>query len=436
MTRKIKNFESLAVTPLRKKALEILESGLKAIDTAFVINQNIKFKNNLLKIKNKKFNLKNFQNVYLVAVGKCALEGALALEKILKDKLKEGIVLAVNNDQPAKKIQTKLKIYFGSHPFPSQVNFQVSLKILKLVSALKQDDFIIFLISGGGSTLLSLPPSFKIQDLILEKKLLQALFKKGATIKEINIIRKHLSLLRGGFLSYLSYPARGVALVFSDVPQDDLKIISSGPTVLDSSTKKDAQKVIQKYHLEKFLSSLKLIETPKNKKYFSSFKNILLVSVKDALFEMKAQGKKLGFKAIIKNTHLEGEAKKVGKKILKEGEKTKKKTLLLYGGETTVIVKGKGSGGRNQEVALGALEDLKDKNILVLSCASDGVDNGPFAGALCDIITKSKVKSLNLKANDYLNENNSSEFFSKVGDYILTGKTNSNVADILMVIKE
>lgn len=424
---KIKNFNKLAKSDLRKKTLEIIEAGLGEIDTSSTIKRLVKLdrKNKKLHIQRKSFSLNKIKRIFIVGIGKCSLEAATALEKVLGNKIKGGITLDVRK-APLKKIETMA----GDHPFPSEKNIKKTKKIIDFLRKTEKDDLVIFVISGGGSTLICQPDGFKYEKEIV---IVKELFRKGATIQEINTIRKHLSLARGGYLAYYAYPSNVVSLIFSDVPGDDIQFVASGPTVMDKTSIKNAKKVMEKYGI-KFGES-GFVETPKEKKYFKKVKNILAVSNSIALKAMEKKSRELGIFPITKSFSLEGEARDVGEMVIKQLRRAGRKKVLLYGGETTVTIKGKGKGGRNQELALSALRGI-GKNEVVVSVASDGWDNTNFAGAIVDQDTFRKAEKLNLSPGRFLENNDSYNFFKKVEDYIETGHTGSNVADFVLAICE
>ena len=416
----IKNFQKLASTPARKIALKIAEAGLEAIKTEKVLEKNVLLKEEVFGVQNKKFSLKNFKNIYLVAIGKAALESAKFLEKLLGGKIKEGIVVDI------KKAQFKnLKSFKGTHPLPSIINLKAGKEILKLLKKAKKDDLIITVISGGGSALMCLPKKIKLKKL---ERLNRKLLLSGAPIQEINIVRKHLSLLKGGNFAKEAYPATVISLIFSDVPGDDLSFIASGPTVRDESTKADARRIAHQYKLGQ---DLNFFETPKEKKYFKNVHNFLLLSGKNLLLAMKEKATSLGFEVKIYSYALRGEARTVGRKIL---HRLEEKGVLLAVGETTVTVRGRGKGGRNQELVLGALPYI-DKDVVLLSLASDGLDNTEAAGALGDGTSLSRARKMGLEWRVYLDNNDSFHFFEKLGDLIITGRTGVNVADLLIALK-
>lgn len=428
---KIKNYKELAVTEPRKKALKIAEAGLAAIDTETVINKEIRLENETLFIKEEKISLKGLNRILVAGIGKCAFDATLTLEKILGDRLTAGVAIDVKEPPEFKKI----KGFKGTHPFPSEDNAKATKELVNLLEDSKENDFVIFIISGGGSTLLYLP---KNENCTKEAEIVQNLFKASTPIKEVNTIRKHLSLARGGFLAKYAYPAKVVSLIFSDVPDNDIQFIASGPTVKDSTTIEDAKNILKNrgaLHICGTEENHCLVETPKEDKYFEKIKNITLVSNKTALAAMADKARELGLEPKIITSELTGEARDVAEQIIGGLDNYPSKTALLYGGETTVTVKVKGKGGRNLEVALSALQFMKPGQT-IMTIASDGRDNTDYAGAICDIMTKRRAEELGLDPKKYLDENANYDFFSKAGNYLQTGNTGSNVSDLTILIKE
>ena len=414
--QKIQNLSELAKTPLRKAALEIAEAGLQAIDTRKVVEEGLAKLN---------LPLDSSERLFVVGIGKCATQGVLALEKVLGAKITDGLVLDIQEGQ-----FQKVRFLQGDHPFSTERDREATKEIIAFLKQMTENDIVLFLISGGGSALLCQPEKHTCKH---EEEIIKHLFAKGATIQELNIVRKHLSLARGGNLAQYAYPARVISLIFSDVPGNDVGVISSGPTVFDKSTRDDAKEVLEKYGVgqyEKFL-----IETPKDKKYFEKVQNILFVSNRTALDAMAQRAKELGLEPHIKTAELTGEARDVAKELVEELHKAPSKSVLLYGGETTVMVKKAGKGGRNLELALSALKFVQDDELL-LSLASDGRDNTEYAGAIADFLGQEHAAKQHLNAEEYLEENKSFSFFEKTGDYVVTGNTGSNVSDLIIAIKE
>ena len=275
---KIKNFHDLAQSKEREAALMIAETALQAIDTKSVMEKNFVFKNEALFVGGKYVSLQNVDRIFVVGVGKCSIDAASVVESVLGDRITDGLVLCIGEQK-----LTKMKTYCGTHPFPSLINVEATGEIIKMLRGMTERDLVFFLISGGGSTLLCQPKEMTCED---EKSILQILFEKGATIEEINILRKHISLARGGFLAKHAYPAKVISLIFSDVPGNNMEFIASGPTVKDSTTITDAKRILEKYHIEDTIVESSLIETPKEEKYFKNVWNLIVVSNEIALHSM------------------------------------------------------------------------------------------------------------------------------------------------------
>ncbi|MDP3725111.1 MAG: DUF4147 domain-containing protein [Nanoarchaeota archaeon] len=428
---KIQNFDTLAVSDLRKVGLLIAEAGLQAIDTERVIRDAIRLEGGVLFIQNKKYPLEHVGRIFVMGVGKCASEAASALEEVLGERISGGVIIDVKEGKHLKYITA----YKGSHPLPTDANVNASRNMIYLLQGLHADDLVLFCISGGASTLLCLPEEGGRCE--TEAELFRLLTASGVTIRELNTVRKHLSLARGGYLAKEAYPARVVSLIFSDVPGNDIQFIASGPTVKDTTTVKDAEAILKKYDVLKNpgVWKIKLLETPKDRKYFERVTNTIVVSNDVALRSMAEKALELGYAPEVRTSALHGEAREAGEKILKESRKAPAGSVLLYGGETTVTARGKGRGGRNLELALSGLRFVSEGELLI-SLASDGRDNTDFAGGVCDIIAREKARAAGLDAEEHLHENNAYSFFEKTEDYILTGDTGSNVSDLVLVIKQ
>lgn len=429
---KIKNAAQIGVTELRRHALAIAEAGLAAIDTASAIRGGVRLENNALCIKNEWCSLAETKRIFVVGIGKCAADAGAALEKILGTHLIGGVVLSIK--KPDAKTSGKIEYLVGTHPMPSEQNIEATKRIVSLLEGLTKDDLVIFVVSGGGSTLLCFPESG--MRCIDEELILKTLFTRGATIQEINTIRKHTSLARGGNLAKYAYPAQSIALIFSDVPGDNLEFIASGPTVKDTTTVEDADAILAKYDILRVcgMKHCGLMETPKEDKYFVNVRNVLFVSNKTALDAMADAARAKGFTPKVCNTCLVGEARDVGETIAEELRAALPKTALLYGGETTVTVKVKGKGGRCLELGLSALRFIQEGEVLI-PFASDGRDNTDFAGLICDMITRKNAEARKLDIVKHLEENQSYKFFETTGDYLMTGNTGSNVSDLIVGLK-
>lgn len=416
----------MCMTKLRRDALRVLDAGIKAIGTRQAVNSVVQLKKDTLIVKKHKFDLRQFDHVYVIGFGKASLEAAQVLENILGKRITDGVVLDV------KRASLKfIKSFVGTHPFPSEKNRRATAKIVELLKGADSHDLIITIVSGGGSALLCQPYQLSCADMTLITK---AMMARGATIQELNTVRKHLSEILGGQFARLAHPATVLGLIFSDVPGDDLDMIASGPTVMDTTTVADARRIMKRYDVLKAcqLPDCELRETPKDPVYFQRVTNTLLVSNKIALHAMRDEAKKLGYSSRQYSHALTGEAREIGRLLAglpNTGE------MVFAGGETTVTVKGKGKGGRNQEVALGALSHIDD-DTLVLSCASDGIDNTPAAGAIADRETKRHVKQKKLNLDRALAQNASYRFFQASGDHIKTGITGANVSDLMIAARD
>jgi glycerate-2-kinase len=424
----IKNFDELATTPARTSLLTIAEAGYKAIETGKVIRNALSFMGTEMMVEGEVYDLKEFQNVYVLGIGKCSYDSAVEIESLLKDHITDGVVLDIQGGEDLEIIKSRV----GTHPYPSEENTAYTTELLDMAQRATEHDLVIIVVSGGGSTLLCQPESHDDTD---EKNLVEYLFKEGATIHELNVIRKHLSKARGGHLAVAANPAKTLALIFSDVPGDDIRTISSGPTVYDESTLEDALEVFEKYNAGHCgFSKDHLFETPKDKVLFEKVHNALILKNTTALEAMKQSAESLGYQAVIRETKLQGEARIVGPEIVRDIRGEKPRTVYLYGGETTVTITGPGKGGRNQELSLSALTEIEDDE-LVVSLASDGSDCTEFAGGIADKYTRGKAQDEKLKPEDFLYTNDSFSFFSSLQQGIQTGYTGANVADLIIAIK-
>ena len=420
----IKNFTELATTPNRKMALQIMEAGLKSIDTENVVFNSVKLENNILSVAGKNFNLNNFKKIKVVGFGKSSCDGVMALEKILGSKIKEGAVIGLS-----KVSCDYVETFVGTHPKPSLLNIEAGKRIYEIIKDSKEDDLIIALVSGGGSALLCYPENECEQG----AKLYDAFLLSGKTINEINTVRKHLSLLKGGGLAKIAYPATIIGLIFSDVPGDNFSEVASGPTYKDKTTIADAEKIITENNLGQF----DLVETPKEDKYFEKIHNFVLVGNITAVEAMAKKSEELGLEAKIVSTELYDEADEALKKIFSS---QKENSVSLAAGEPSVVVpKNAGKGGRNLHLGLEVIKNkmLEKENFsdsVFISFASDGMDNSDVAGAVIDKYTIEKAKKLGLNAQDYSERFDSYDFFQKTGDLIFTGPTGANVSDLMILL--
>ncbi|HUC01908.1 MAG TPA: DUF4147 domain-containing protein [Candidatus Paceibacterota bacterium] len=430
MTMKIKNFDELAVTDARRTLLAIAEAGYETIDTEGVLSNKLSLEGDTLLVGGEAIDLRAVGKVIFIAIGKCAAEAGAFAERVLGARIADGVVVDVKVCPELPHLRT----FCGTHPLPSDDNKQAAQAIVAVLAGLTKADLVIFVVSGGGSTLLFLPEDPASNE---EIPIMETLIGAGATIQEINVIRKHLSHARGGNLAKAAYPARVVSLIFSDVVGDDLSSIASGPTVKDTTTMDDAARVLEKYRVLETcnIEQCGLMETPKEDIYFERVSNVLVVSSRHALDAMAVSAAGLGFKAEIRTSELTGEADDVGKMIADAVHAARPRSVLLWAGETTVKVHSTAArGGRNLQLCASALRFIED-NEEILSFASDGRDHGPFAGAICDIMTKNAALAAGIDPETFRVADNTYALFEKIGNYVMTGDTGSNVSDLMIGLK-
>ncbi len=436
----------------RGLALNALEAALEAADPRAIIKSKVQLKENLLQIGEKAFNLGKFRNIYVVGGGKASGAMAEALEEVLGGHITDGTVNILHGTSHQFETQ-RIRLHEAGHPVPDEAGVEGTQRILDVADRADEKDLLICLISGGGSSLMPCPRG---EITLLDKKrITEALLKSGATINEFNAVRKHISDFKGGWLAKRAYPATVVSLLLSDVVGDPLDVIASGPTVPDTTTFRDAIWVLKKYGLwdqapksviKTLLDGERRIipETPKaDDAAFKKVHNIVVGNVRSAGLAALNQLRNNGLHTLLLTSFMEGEARHVGamfasitREIGVSGNPVSKPAGIVIGGETTVTVTGKGKGGRNQEIALSAALKIGGlEGVVVASINTDGLD-GPTdaAGALADGKTILRAQKLNLNAEDFLMNNDSYVFFSKLGDLIFTGPTGTNVNDISVIV--
>jgi len=407
-------------------------------------------KNSTLHVDRYSFDLKKFKNVYVIGGGKASGSMAEAVEQLLGNFIRAGLV---NVPKGSKHKTDIITFHDASHPIPDEVGVEGTRHMLEMAVQAREEDLIICLISGGGSSLMPLPRGkITVAD---KKEITNALLKCGATINEINTVRKHISDFKGGWLAKKAYPATILNLILSDVVGDPLDFIASGPTVPDSTTFNDAIQVLKKHGLwNKAPASIRKVlsdgekgiipETPKtDDEAFKKVFNVVVGNNRLASTTVQEHLRFEGLNTLLLTAMLEGEARYVGvmlASIAREtsvsGNPVPKPAGIIAGGETTVTVTGRGLGGRNQEIALAAVQKLNSMDgVVVASLSTDGVD-GPTdaAGAIADGKTLVRAAKMGLTPEKFLTENDSYHFFSKLGDLIFTGPTGTNVNDISVIV--
>ncbi|HTE25654.1 glycerate kinase type-2 family protein [Flavitalea sp.] len=431
-------------------AKEIFMAGVGSVQPARLIPGHVSLNKDLLIVGDRSFRREALGKVIIIGAGKASAAMAVAVERVLMPVISAGLIITkYGHSLPLEKIEC----LEAGHPVPDSNGIEATLKILSLVENLEKNDLVIFLVSGGASALMAdVPPGLSTEAL---QDLVRLLLASGATIDEINCIRKHLSLVKGGHLAKKVFPANLVSLILSDVNGDELSVIASGPTVSDPSTFSEAIEILNKYNLAarvqpailRFLqdgTNGLVPETPKpGDPAFGNTSNFLIGTNGVSLQAACKAATEKGYHPLILNTRLEGEAEEQAAKfvetcLLYTGTKP---ACLLMGGETTVTIRGKGMGGRNQHFVLAALCELIKKDVdpnqvpVILSGGTDGTD-GPTdaAGAMIDAGLSNILKAAGGEdlAQKFLSANDAYHFFEKYGGLIKTGPTQTNVMDLVI----
>jgi hydroxypyruvate reductase len=447
--------ETKSIEELKTTARTIFVEAVASVDPFRRLRESVQIEGNRLKVKadeggEKVFDLHAFKRILVIGTGKASASMAQAIENILGERVTRGVITTkYGHGLPLKRIE----VNEAGHPIPDQKGIEGARKIQRLLKDSGPEDLVIFLLSGGGSALLPFPA----EGIALEEKkeATQLLLDCGADIREINSIRKHISRIKGGWLAKWAYPSTTLGFILSDVVGDPLDVIASGPTVPDPSTFEDAWKILEKYDLvneiavsiQKHLLSGKegkSEETPKpGDAAFERVHHVLIGSNSIALRAAAKKASSLGFNTIILTSSLVGEAREaarfhaaIAREIISTGNPVRKPACIISGGETTVTIKGRGLGGRNQEFALAAALDIAGlEKVVLLSGGTDGTD-GPTdaAGAIADHTTVERAQSLGLYPEAHLKNNNAYPFFKGLGDLLMTGPTHTNVMDVQVLL--
>jgi hydroxypyruvate reductase len=438
------------VDKLRRDAEIIFRAGLSAVDAENAVAKFLSREDDMLTVDNISYDLADMENVYVVGAGKASAALARAVEAILGARIKTGMInVKYDHGLPLEHIT----INEAGHPVPDEAGLRGTERIVEILEKAGEKDLVLCLISGGGSALLPYPA--KRITLHEKQQLTQILLDIGANIHEMNVLRKHVSRIKGGRLARWAYPATLITLILSDVVGDDLDSIASGPTVPDRSTYADCLRILKKYDVQDRIPEAILdiivrgskcagLETPKaDDPAFLNTQNVIVASNTLALQASKHKADELGYNSLILSSAIEGETRDVAldhaaiaKEILLKDRPVAKPACVISGGETTVTIRGKGKGGRNQEFVLAAAIVLDGmERVVVLSGGTDGTD-GPTdaAGAFADGNTVSRAKDHSMDANEYLRNNDSYSFFDPLGDLLKTGPTFTNVMDLRLVL--
>jgi hydroxypyruvate reductase len=430
----------------------IIAAALRAADPAAAVARVLVRRGDVLQAGARSYNLAGFQRVRVLGIGKAAAQMAQAVVDALPDLTLDGVLITKRGFTQAV---SGLQILEAGHPLPDEAGTQAARQLLAAAGQPAPDDLIIFVVSGGGSALFTLPvDGVDLADL---QQLNQLLLRSGATIQQFNTVRKHVSQVQGGWLARHFFPAQVLCLVLSDVVGGALDMVASGPLLADPTTYADAVAVLRGLHLwdgvpPRVAAHLtaglqgRRPETPKPGD--AVFGNVHTIMVADnalaaaAALECAAQ---LGFNPLLVSTALQGEARAAAAAVVELAGTVRRSALpvaapacLLWGGETTVTMRGAGRGGRNSELALAAallLEEEGLQRVRIVSFATDGDDgSSAAAGAVAEVDTVERAARAGYNARASLAANDSGTLFAKLGDHILTGNTGTNVNDLMFAM--
>ena len=447
----IRNGSDQATRQARRIVVETLEFTLTSVDPHILVSRKVKRRGEKLQVDGQPIPLGGYDHIFVVGAGKASGAMTESLEAILGNRLTGGLVV-VPSGQQSPKLE-RVRSITASHPNPDSNSVNAARELISLVEKLNNRDLVICVISGGGSALLSLPT----EPLTIDEKgdVARLLMNSGATIVELNTVRKHLSMIKGGRLAKRSHAGRIIGLIISDVVGDRLDSIASGPISPDTTTFSDAIAVLRRHDLWEAIpsSAAKILdegakgnipETPKlGDPCFRKVSYHFLGNSRVACTSARRYLRSRGIKAEILSSSVTGEARYLGsfigslaREIGKFDEPFRRPCALIFGGETTVTVSGPGLGGRNQECTMAFAKEIQGlKGVAMASIGSDGID-GPTdaAGAIADGMTISRSEELALKFEELLAQNDSYRFFLPLKDLIMTGRTNTNVNDVSVVV--
>lgn len=435
---------------LRDAGLAIFQAGLEAGHVRSLIQRSLRLDGSRLSLGPAAFDLAPIRRLLVLGAGKASGAMAQVLEEILGDRISQGLVVVKDGYTARTK---RIRLVEAGHPIPDERGFQAARDLLELARDARGDDLVVVLISGGGSALTPAPvPPITLAE---KQALTQQLLAAGATIHEVNVVRKHCSQIKGGQLAKAAAPAPVVSLVLSDVIDDRLDVIASGPTAPDQTTYAEALAILDRFGLREHISATVrrhlergarggIPETPKPADpIFRRVTHSIIGNNRLVVEAAEAKARALGFNTRLLTRSLQGEARAVARefaelahRIKSRGEPVPAPACLVAGGETTVTVRGGGTGGRCQEFCLASATGIRGMDaVLVLAAGTDGTD-GPTeaAGAIADGETMSRADQRGLDAQANLDDNNSFGFFSALGDLVTTGPTNTNLLDLYLLL--
>jgi glycerate-2-kinase len=436
----------------RRATLALLEAAIAAVDPRTLVARRVRLAGDRLSVGDVAVELTAYDRIVVVGGGKASGGMAEALEAKLGHRITAGLVNVPRGTAHTVGTRT-VELNEGGHPIPDDGGHAGVRRIMALLRGVDEATLVILLLSGGGSALLPLPPDGLA--LAEKQQVTNLLLRSGATIEELNVVRKHLSAVKGGHFAVKAYPATLLSLILSDVVGDPVATIASGPTAPDPSTYTDAVEILRRYHIWSVIPSKardhlrrgetgREPETPKpGDPRFRRVHNVLLGNNRIALQAAERKARAMGFNTLILSTFIEGEARHVGsvfagiaRELAASSRPVPPPAALFAGGETTVTVTGPGRGGRNQELVLQASKRLAGlEGLVVASIGTDGVDgSSDAAGAIADGATVKRAAARELNLNAFLAQNDSHHFFRGLGDHLVTGPTGTNVNDITLVV--
>ena len=430
-------------TPARAAALAIWRAALAAGDVGPLVRVALRRDADVLQTPRSRIDLARIHRVIVIGCGKAGAPMAAATEAILGDRVDAGFVVVKDGYRAPTRV---VEVVEAGHPVPDERGEAAAHRLLEIAGSAGPDDLVLFLVSGGGSALTPAPVAGVT---LAEKQMVtRLLLGTGATINELNAVRKHLSRLKGGQLARAVAPARVVTLALSDVVGDPLDVIASGPTAPDPTTYADAVRVLTRHgvleavpravrgHLHAGVRG-ELAETPKpGDPVWERVENVIIGNNSLIAEAAVSEAKRLGFRADLLTRHLEGEAREVARDLVQRARRTQPPACVIAAGETTVTVRGRGRGGRCQELALAAaLEIGLNEPLTLLAAGTDGTD-GPTdaAGAVVDARTAHGDDGALTGARAALDDNDSYAFLSARGDLIVSGPTNTNLLDLYIAL--
>lgn len=431
-------------------ALELFHSALDKMHPYSMVINTVDRENHSLIISDQTFDLSDGQKIWVAGSGKAAASMAEGLEDALKDYVQDGVIISPYG---TKKRMRSIQQFQASHPVPDENSLAGTLELIDFIRTIPEGDILIYCLSGGSSSLLCLPnPELELDDI---RETFHLLLGSGANIHEMNIVRKHLSQVKGGgLLQFINPGVTLIDLIISDVPDNRLEDIGSAPTIVDESSFRDAVNILKNYaiydwipeDIRNFLTERSEEDKSQEPKEWIApdhHYTFLLGSAEMLAQEVGELARNKGYHVVVAEKPYNGDVRHVSKKIcadavsvLSRNEPVAKPAVLVYFGESTVEVRGDGMGGRNQELALAAALSVEGQHhITVLSIGTDGRD-GPTdaAGAISNSETALLARKQNLEPEKYLADNDSYSFFKKMNDLVITGPTGNNLMDLQIVL--